>query len=47
MKSSDLFSHPYEVEFVSNTELDWEPVQFPVFSDGHQSDTTATTAPSP
>jgi hypothetical protein len=46
MKSSDLFSHPTEVELVSNTEHDSEPVQFPVFSDGHPSDTTATT-PSP
>ena len=46
MKSSDLFSHPYEPEVVSNTERDWKPVQFPAFSDSPQRDSTATTPPS-
>jgi hypothetical protein len=49
MKSSDLFthpyklfSHPYEPEFVSNTERDSEPVTDPVFSDSPRKDSTAT-----
>jgi hypothetical protein len=46
MKSSDLFSHPYVPEFVSNTDRDSEAVQVPVFSDGPQSDSTATPPPS-
>jgi hypothetical protein len=46
MKPSDLFSHPYEREVVSNTERDSEPVQFPAFSDSPQRDSTETTPPS-
>jgi hypothetical protein len=42
MKPTDLFSHPYEPEFVPNIERDSEPVQAPAFSDAPQSDTTAT-----
>jgi hypothetical protein len=45
MKSFDLFSHPYELEVVSNTERDSQPVNVPVFSDSPQSDSTATTPP--
>jgi len=33
MKSTDLFSHPYEPEAASKAEHDSEPVQAPVFSD--------------
>ena len=45
MKPSDLFSHPNEPETVSSTERHSEPVEFPAFSDAHQSGTTATTPP--
>jgi hypothetical protein len=46
MKSSDLFSHRYEPEVVSDTHRDSEPVQLPTFSDRPNSDPQATTRPS-
>jgi hypothetical protein len=45
MKSSDLFSHPYEPEDVSSTDRDSEPVQSPAFSDGPKSESSATSRP--
>jgi hypothetical protein len=39
MKSSDLFSHPYEHEVVSRTDRDSEKVQLPTFSDKSDSAT--------
>lgn len=45
MKSSDLFSHPYEPEDVSSTDPDSGPVQSPAFSDGPQRDSSATSRP--
>jgi hypothetical protein len=44
MESSDLFSHPYVPEAVSNKESSADPVQAPVFSD--RPDSTADTPPS-
>jgi hypothetical protein len=46
MKSSDLFSHPYEPEDVPSTDRDSEPVQSPTFSDAPQRDSSATPRPS-
>lgn len=46
MKSSDLFSHRYEPEAVSDTPRDSEPVQLPIFSDRPKSDSAATRPPS-
>ena len=46
MTSSDLFSHPYEPEFVANSDRASEPVQPPAFSDRPQSDSTRKTPPS-
>ena len=43
MKSSDLFSHRYELEVVSHAGRDSEPVQLPTFSDRPKSDPAATT----
>lgn len=42
MDTSDLFSHPYEPEFVSNTERNSEPVTAPVFSDKPENRSAAT-----
>lgn len=42
MKSSELFSHPEEPEFVE-TEPDPEPVDAPVFSHADKPHSTATT----
>jgi len=44
MKSTDLFSHPYEPEVTPKTERDSEPVQFPTFSD--HPDSESATSPS-
>jgi hypothetical protein len=46
MKSSDLFSHPYEPEFAPHIEPNSEPVQAPIFSDSQLSDSTTATPPS-
>lgn len=46
MKSSNLFSHRYEPEVVSDTGRDSEPVQLPTFSDRPNGDSEATTPPS-
>jgi hypothetical protein len=46
MESSDLFSHPYEPEAVSNREAFAEPVQAPVFSDSPRKESTPDTPPS-
>lgn len=46
MTSSDLFSHRYEPEVVSDTGRDSELVQLPTFSDRPKSDSAATTPPS-
>lgn len=43
MKSSDLFSHRYELEVVPHAASDSEPVQLPTFSDRPKSDSAATT----
>ena len=43
MTSSDLFSHPYEPEFMSYAERHSESVQPPSFSDSPHSDSAATT----
>jgi hypothetical protein len=44
MKSSDLFSHPDEPEYVANSERSDEPVHVPAFSD--RTDSTSNTPPS-
>jgi hypothetical protein len=44
MKSSDLFSHPDEPEFVANSGRSDDPVHVPAFSD--RNDSTAATPPS-
>jgi hypothetical protein len=41
MNSSDLFSHRYEPEVVSDNGRDPEPVQLPIFSDRPGSDSSA------
>ena len=41
MKSSELFSHPYQPETAYDSERDSEPVQAPVFSDMPTKDSTA------
>jgi hypothetical protein len=46
MKSSDLFSHPYEPEFVEKSDRSAEPVEAPAFSDRPQRDSTSATPPS-
>lgn len=46
MNSSDLFSHRYEPEVVSDTARDSEPVQLPTFSDRPNSDSPAPTSSS-
>ncbi|WP_156772313.1 hypothetical protein [Mycobacterium sp. 1245805.9] len=46
MNSSDLFSHRYEPEVVSDTLRDSEPVQLPTFSDRPTSDSATKTPPS-
>jgi hypothetical protein len=43
MKSSDLFSHTYEIEVVSRAGDDSEPVQLPTFSDRPENDSAPTT----
>jgi len=47
MKSSDLFSHPYEPEVNANEgdSASSEPVQAPVFSDSPQRNSTASENP--
>ena len=42
MTLTDLFSHPYEPEFVAKDEQHPEPVKLPEFSDRPGSDRTAT-----
>jgi hypothetical protein len=46
MNSSELFSHRYEPEVVSDATRDSEPVQLPTFSDRPKSDSTTKTPPS-
>lgn len=41
MTSNDLFSHPEEPESASNPEHDSEPVEFPMFSDRPEKQSTA------
>jgi hypothetical protein len=41
MESSDLFSHPYAPQVVSNGQSSVEPVQVPSFSDRPQQDSSA------
>ncbi|WP_197515629.1 hypothetical protein [Mycobacterium sp. E1747] len=45
MTSSDLFSHRYEPEVVSQAAGDSEPVQYPIFSDGPKKDSPSTAQP--
>ena len=46
MKSSDLFSHPHQSEFIPNEGGFAEPVQAPVFSDTPQRDSSVSMPPS-
>ena len=46
MKSSDLFSHPHESEFMPNEGGSAEPIKNPVFSDTPRRDSPVTMPPS-
>jgi hypothetical protein len=41
METSDLFSHPYEPQPVSNGERSTEPTEAPAFSDRPETDSSA------
>jgi hypothetical protein len=46
MKSSDLFSHPYEPESRPDNDRSAEPVEAPAFSDRPKNTSTSATPPS-
>jgi hypothetical protein len=46
MDSSDLFSHPYEPEFIPNGVSSTGPVQAPIFSDRPKEKSSADVPPS-